>query len=196
MAGWLAGQSVGRSAWQGPTHGTCASGLFVPPRIRTLLASPLSLVLPLRLFLHVSRRPVTLSLGKVEEPRSEAFFLYWHSRPPSQSPPPLPTPRHGIESSRHGVRMDGERETEKKKKIKRTSGETTRSGTKIARHAGNRVKGSKRERVKEGVKWKERKRKKGRIRWGGAFQSRSEAPRVPTTIEKGETCRRGYRRGQ
>lgn len=113
--GWLAGWPVCRSAWQGPTHDTCASALFVPPRIRTLLASPLSLVLPLRLFLHVSRRPVTLSLGKVEEPRSEAFFLYWHSRPPSQSPPPLPTPRHGIESSRHGVRMDGERETEKKK---------------------------------------------------------------------------------
>ena len=53
-----------------------------------------------------------------------------------------------------------------------------------------------REREREGAKWKERKREKGGIRWGGAFQSRSEAPRVPTTIEKGETCRRGYRRGQ
>ena len=121
------------------------------------LPSSLRLCLPCSLYAYpcASHGGLLLFLSvKNEEPRSEAFFLYWHSRPPSrQSPPPLPTPRHGIESSRHGVRMDGERETEKerkkKKKIKRTSGETARSGTKIARHAGNRVKGSERERERE-----------------------------------------------
>lgn len=118
MAGWLAGQSVGRLGRALPTvH------VPVPCSCRRVYApSSLRLCLPCSLYAYpcASHGGLLLFLSvKNEEPRSEAFFLYWHSRPPSrQSPPPLPTPRHGIESSRHGVRMDGERETEKERKKK------------------------------------------------------------------------------
>ena len=54
--GWLAGRPVCRSAWQGPTHGTCASALFVPPRIRH----------PPR-FASVSHAPFTLIPARLTE---------------------------------------------------------------------------------------------------------------------------------
>lgn len=49
--GWLAGWPVCRSAWQGPTHGTCASALFVrthPPRFASVSRAPFTLI-PARL---------------------------------------------------------------------------------------------------------------------------------------------------
>ena len=118
--GWLAGRPVCRSAWQGPTHGTCASALFVPPRIRTLLASPLSPMLPLRLSLRVSRRPVTLSLGKERRTSIGGIFSLL-AQPATVAAVTATiadaTPRYRIVSPRgtYGRRTrDGERKKEKK----------------------------------------------------------------------------------
>lgn len=194
MAGWLAGQSVGRLGRALPTvH------VPVPCSCRRVYApSSLRLCLSCSLYAYscTSHGGLLLFLSVKSKNLDQRHFFFTgtagHRRSHRHH-----CRRHATVSNRLATGyVWTENARRRKKKIKRTSGETTRSGTKIARHAGNRVKGSKRERVREGVKWKERKREKGRIRWGGAFQSRSEAPRVPTTIEKGETCRRGYRRGQ
>lgn len=195
MTGWLAGQSVGRVGSRAlPTGYMCQSPVRAaaytrPPRLAS--AAP-------RTFFYayscVSHGSLLLFLSSGEPRRAGGIFSPWYSRPPSQPPPPPPIPRHGIESSRHGVRTEyGRRACETEGKKKREKKERTAKRL----EAGRRSRDSRAIELKGArTKKRERKRDKGRIGWGGAFQSRSEAPRVPTTIEKGETCRRGYRRGQ
>lgn len=193
MVGW----PVCRSGWQqGPTHGyMCQSPVRAaaytrPPRLAS--AAPRTFFYAYSCASHGS---LLLFLSSGEPRRAAGIFSPWYSRPPSQPPPPPPIPRHGIESSRHGVRTEyGRRacETEGKKERKKKKERTAKRLEAGRRSRDSRAIELKGARAKE----RERKREKGRIGWGGAFQSRSEAPRVPTTIEKGETCRRGYRRGQ
>lgn len=119
MAGWLAGQSVGRLGRALPTvH------VPVPCSCRrvyaTLLASPLSPMLPLRLSLRVSRRPVTLSLGKERRTSIGGIFSLL-AQPATVAAVTATiadaTPRYRIVSPRgtYGRRTrDGERKKEKK----------------------------------------------------------------------------------
>jgi hypothetical protein len=177
MAGWLAGRSVGRVGSRALPTGTCASRLFVPPRIRVLLASPRlrrPSYLLLRLFLRVSREPVTLSLEwRATKSRRHFFFpgTAGHRRSRRHR-----RRYHATVSNRLAtgyVRgMDGERARRREKrreKKKRTNGETARSGTEIARLTGNRVKGSK----SEGARKKERE---GQNRVGRRFPIAKRGP--------------------
>lgn len=173
MAGWLAGQSVGRVGSRALPTGTCASRLFVPPRIRVLLASPPPPLVPSFTLIPARLTGACYSFSRMER-RAGGIFSPWYSRPPSQPPPPPPIPRHGIESSRHGVRTEYgrracETEGKKEREKKRTNGETARSGTEIARLTGNRVKGSK----SEGARKKERE---GQNRVGRRFPIAKRGP--------------------
>lgn len=173
MAGWLAGQSVGRVGSRALPTGTCASRLFVPPRIRVLLASPPPPLVPSFTLIPARLTGACYSFSRVEShDEQEAFFLpgtagHRRSRRHRRR-------CHGIESSRHGVRTEYgrracETEGKKEREKKRTNGETARSGTEIARLTGNRVKGSK----SEGARKKERE---GQNRVGRRFPIAKRGP--------------------
>ena len=200
LVGWLAGLSVGRLGSQGPTHGyMCLSPVHAAACTRVLLVapppSPLFTLIPARVVSRGPRCPVflLLFLSRARDERATAartFFFFLLSGTTRATARVAVSNRlaTGYGSFvRSFVRSyGGACETEEKKKRgTRERGKASRSATK--RFTGKSARGRERER---------RKREKGRIGWGGAFQSRSEPPRVPTTIEKGETCRRGYRRGQ
>lgn len=195
MAGWLAGQSVGRVGSRALPTGTCASRLFVPPRIRVLLASPPPPLVPSFTLIPTRLTGACYSFSRVEShDEQEAFFLpgtagHRRSRRHRRR-------YHATVSNRLATgyvrSMDGERARQREKRREKKKERTAKRLEAGRRSRDSRAIELKGARAKE----RERKKEKGRIGWGGAFQSRSEAPRVPTTIEKGETCRRGYRRGQ
>jgi hypothetical protein len=168
MAGWSAGQSVGRVGSRAlPTGYMCQSPVRAaaytrPPRLAS--AAPRTFFYAYSCASHGS---LLLFLSSGEPRRAGGIFSPWYSRPPSQPPPPPPIPRHGIESSRHGVRTEYgrracETEGKKEREKKRTNGETARSGTEIARLTGNRVKGSKNEGARK-------KKREGQNRVGRRF---------------------------
>lgn len=175
MAGWLAGQSVGRVGSRALPTGTCASRLFVPPRIRVLLASPPPPLVPSFTLIPARLTGACYSFSRVEShDEQQAFFLpgtagHRRSRRHRRR-------YHATVSNRLATgyvrSMDGERARQREKrreKKKRTNGETARSGTEIARLTGNRVKGSK----SEGARKKERE---GQNRVGRRFPIAKRGP--------------------
>lgn len=191
MVGW----PVCRSGWQqGPTHGyMCQSPVRAaaytrPPRLAS--AAPRTFFYAYSCASHGS---LLLFLSNGETSRRHFFSLVQQATVAAAATAADTTPRYRIVSPRgtYGVWTESVRDRGKKgeRKKKERTAKRLEAGRRSRDSRAIELKGA---RAKE----RERKREKGRIGWGGAFQSRSEAPRVPTTIEKGETCRRGYRRGQ